>query len=129
MPDLYDVLDHEINQALQLAHTALLGRITAISNGRADVRPLAGNVPTLQQVPWISHRYRYEDSYHYWDEDEEKWDYEEPAPLYTEEKTVEGPVYEVGDTVLVVFVEHPRDESADRGRRLDDGIIVGRVSL
>lgn len=118
MTEFLRALDNEIYQALQLAHTALLGRITAISNGRADVRPLAGDLPTLQQVPWISHRYEYTDT---GDTDSGS------GP--TETRYAEGPVYEVGDKVLIVFLEHPRDESGDRGRRLDDGLIVGRVSI
>jgi len=59
------------------------------------------------------------------------WVYVNPAEedpvFHTETKIVEGPVYEVGDIVLVVFLERARDGKGNRKHSLEDGIIVGMI--
>jgi len=127
MSGFSEVIQEYIDEKLTMTHTAILGRITRVNESTADVKPLQGGFPLLKGLPIITHRYEYKSQYHFWDEELEDWDYDDPAPLYTEEKVVEGPIYEVGDTVLVVFLERARDGKGNRKHSLEDGIIVGMI--
>jgi len=128
MSEFDQVIREYLNEQQSMTHTAILGRITKVNENTADVQPLQGGFPLLKGLPIITHRYEYKSQYHFWDDEEEEWDYTlDDPPFHTEIKVVEGPVYEVGDTVLVVFLERPRDGKGKRMHSLEDGIIVGLI--
>ena len=127
MSEFSELIKEYLDEQASMMHTAILGRITKVNESTADVQPLQGGFPLLKGLPIVTHRYEYKSQYHFWDEEEEEWDYDDPAPLYTEEKIVEGPIYEVGDIVLVVFLERARDGKGNRKHSLEDGIIVGMI--
>ena len=96
MSEFGKTIEKRINQKLGKVHTAIRGKITSVGDGVASVQP-DGDYPLLTNLPVITHRYEYEDG--------------------GVTKEVEGPVYQKGDRVLVVFFE----------KDLSDGIIVGMV--
>ena len=129
MSELDSLFKEYLDEQASMMHTAILGRITKVNESTADVQPLQGGFPLLKGLPIITHRYEYKTQYHFWDDEEEEWVYvnpEESDPIfYTEKKLVEGPIYEAGDTVLVVFLERARDGKGNRKHSLEDGVIVG----
>ncbi len=131
MSEFDQVIREYLNEQQSMTHTAILGRITKVNENTADVQPLQGGFPLLKSLPLITHRYEYKSQYHFWDDEKEEWVYVNPAdeaPIFhTEVLTVEGPVYEVGDIVLVVFLERARDGAGERMHGLEDGIVVGVV--
>ncbi len=112
--ELINDIQEEVREGL---HTALIGRVARVGNNTADVKPLQGAFPLLTGLPIIKHRYEYTDTL---DTDSGS------GP--TETREVEGPIYQVGDTVLVVFLERPRDGKGQRKHSLEDGIVVGRLA-
>ena len=117
MSEFSRFMREQLNEEREHIHTALLGRIERIGNGTADVQPIQGDFPMLTGLPILKHRYEYEDTGD-----------TEGGGSSPETKKVEGPIYEVGDTVLVVFLERPRDGVGERKHALEDGIIVGVLS-
>ena len=116
MSEFSELIKEYLDEQASIMHTAILGRIARISGGTADVQPLQGNFPLLTGLPIIKHRYEYTDT---GDTD--------TGSGPTETREVEGPKYEVGDTVLVVFLERARDGKGNRKHSLEDGVIVGLI--
>ncbi len=98
-------------------HTALLGEITSINGNTASVKPIQGSFPLLVGLPMVKHRYEYTDTL---DSD--------TGTGNTETREAVGPIYEVGDIVLVVFLERARDGAGDRKHDLSDGVIIGVIA-
>ena len=116
MSEFSELIKEYLDEKTSMLHTALLGRITSVSEKEADVQPLQGGFPLLKSLPLLTHRYEYTDTL---DTD--------TGSGPTETRYVEGPVYEVGDIVLVIFLERSRDGKGNRKHSLEDGIIVGMI--
>jgi len=114
MSEFSELIKECLEEQSSMIHTAILGRITKVENRKADVQPLQGDYPLLVGLPIIKHRYEYTDTLD-----------TESGSGPTETRKVEGPIYETGDTVLVVFLERARDGKGNRKHSLEDGIIVG----
>ncbi len=111
MSGTIEFLDGLLEERLSNLHTALLGKITSIEveENRAHVQPLQGGLPLLVNLPLVKQTYKVTI----------------PGGSSAGEYICTGPHYEVGDTVLVVFLERARDGIGDRKHDLSDGVIIG----
>lgn len=112
MSDTIKFLRGFLEGELSRLHTALPCRLTSLSPVSAV--PLVrldgqNKPPVLTNLYILQHRYKY-------------------ACAELGEHECTGPIYEVGDRVLVVFLERPLD-AATSGRRhdLSDGVVVGLI--
>ena len=150
MSDLSQLFRDSAGDNRESIHTAVPGRVTRVAGDRLDVEPLFAGMPLLVGLPVARRRYTVT----------------VPAVGYTvaggtfdvsgggggsvtvPDRLVtvpgadlvlecDGPVYEVGDIVLVVFCERAIDEALLAGRPvepvssrqhdLSDGIVVGVI--
>ena len=116
MSEFAKLMREQLDEEREHIHTAILARVERIGNGTADVQPVQGGFPKLTGLPLVKQRYEYEDT-----GDTEGGG---SSPVT---KTVEGPIYEIGDTVIVVFLERARDGVGERKHALEDGLIMGVV--
>ena len=115
MSDTIKFFDKLLENRVSDIHTSILGKIERINGNTADVQPLQ-DYPLLVNLPLLKQKYEYTDTL----------DTEEgSAPTQT--RLIEGPIYQKGDTVLVVFLERARDGRGNRKHDLSDGIIMGVV--
>ena len=105
MSEFSELIKEALDERESRIHTAILARVERVNSESADVKPIQGEFPLLKNLPIIKHRYEYT---------VDGTDYE-----------VEGPIYESGDIVLVIFLEKSRDGKGKRMHSLEDGIIAG----
>ncbi len=119
------VLEQYTDAKIEDLHTALPCRIESIdeNNGTANVQPLASGYPLLIDVPMLYQPYEVDVSFDI-----------VGGGSYSGETvsgtfTCLGPIYQVGDRVLVVFSERPTDSRYTRKHALEDGYIVGGIPI
>ena len=111
MSELSELLKDLADRMSSGIHTALLGRVTRVGNGKASVQPLQPGYPLLVDLPIAAQRYKV---------DVTLGEYSGTFECY-------GPHYQPGDIVLVICLERARDGVGQRKHSLEDGIIVGRI--
>ncbi len=122
MSEFSELIKEQMEGRLTDLHTAITGRITNITGNTANVQPLQGDAPLLINLPMVTQRYRVDVSFDI-----------TGGGSYGGETVSDtfdcyGPHYEVGDIVLVIFLERARDGAGDRKHDLSDGVIVGVIA-
>ena len=114
MKEMLKFLDRTLENRISNIHTAIIGEIKRINGSSADVQPTG--LPLMVNVPLVKQKYQYTDTLD-----------TEAGSGPTETRLIEGPVYAVGDNVLVIISERARDGKGNRKHDLVDGLIIGVV--
>jgi len=61
MSGFSEVIQEYIDEKLTMTHTAMLGRLTSVTETEADVQPLQGGFPLLKGLPVLKQSYVYEE--------------------------------------------------------------------
>jgi len=61
MSEFSEVIKDYISESLSMTHTAMLGRLTSVTETEADVQPLQSGFPLLTGLPVLKQSYMYEE--------------------------------------------------------------------